>query len=373
MSQSPGAPQPTDLPSLEDLNEIIASLPALYRAADMTTFPVASLRFINHLIPTAMFSSYNELEFNTGSARIVFEPERYSAIAENNKPTMWKYRHQHPIMRLYEVGKDDGVHMISDFLSEEEFHKLDIYKTIFGPVGLEDTLSFVLQSSRDRKIFYTINSSTRFGERDRAIARIIQPHLMQAFENVLAFTDAKAMASLSTHAFRSGSHGLILADFSGRIIHASKLASDHLTHAVTGNAADHAPFATNESLPPRLFAWLDRMDRSPGTTAPQLEIEFPGLSLVFRGAVVDGQHWIIASQEQQIAVLVKSLRDTYLLSARQADVLLWLSRGKSNQDIATILDISDRTVAKHVEHLYEKLGVENRLSATRKALDAIGG
>jgi len=53
--------------------------------------------------------------------------------------------------------------------------------------------------------------------------------------------------------------------------------------------------------------------------------------------------------------------------------LLWLSRGKSNADIATILNISGRTVAKHVEHIFGKLGVENRLAASHKAIDLLGG
>jgi DNA-binding CsgD family transcriptional regulator len=48
--------------------------------------------------------------------------------------------------------------------------------------------------------------------------------------------------------------------------------------------------------------------------------------------------------------------------------LLWLSRGKSNRDIAAILGLSPRTVNKHLEQMFEKLGVENRASATALAV-----
>lgn len=48
---------------------------------------------------------------------------------------------------------------------------------------------------------------------------------------------------------------------------------------------------------------------------------------------------------------------------READVLLWITRGKSNLEIGTILDISPRTVKKHLEHIYRKLGVKSRLAA----------
>ncbi len=45
-------------------------------------------------------------------------------------------------------------------------------------------------------------------------------------------------------------------------------------------------------------------------------------------------------------------------------MLLWLTRGKSNRDIATILDLSPRTVNKHLEVVFTKLGVENRATAS---------
>jgi DNA-binding NarL/FixJ family response regulator len=62
------------------------------------------------------------------------------------------------------------------------------------------------------------------------------------------------------------------------------------------------------------------------------------------------------------------LRSRLCLTSREAEVLLWLSRGKSNRDIAAILGLSPRTVNKHLEQMFEKLGVENRASATAVAV-----
>ena len=56
------------------------------------------------------------------------------------------------------------------------------------------------------------------------------------------------------------------------------------------------------------------------------------------------------------------LRDA-LLTAREAEVLAWLAKGKTNRDIADILGMSPRTVSKHLEHIFEKLGVETRAAA----------
>ena len=52
------------------------------------------------------------------------------------------------------------------------------------------------------------------------------------------------------------------------------------------------------------------------------------------------------------------------LTRRETEVLSWLAKGKTNRDIADILGISRHTVSKHLEHLFEKLGVETRSAAT---------
>ena len=56
------------------------------------------------------------------------------------------------------------------------------------------------------------------------------------------------------------------------------------------------------------------------------------------------------------------------LTIREAEVLLWIARGKSNRDIGEILSLSPRTVNKHLEQVYAKLGVENRTSAAALAM-----
>jgi DNA-binding CsgD family transcriptional regulator len=66
------------------------------------------------------------------------------------------------------------------------------------------------------------------------------------------------------------------------------------------------------------------------------------------------------------------LRQKLTVTEREAEVLLWIARGKSNRDIAEILDLSPRTVNKHLEQIYAKLGVENRASAAALAVRTIG-
>lgn len=59
------------------------------------------------------------------------------------------------------------------------------------------------------------------------------------------------------------------------------------------------------------------------------------------------------------------------LTARATETLLWLAQGKTNPDIATILGITESTVKKHVQEIFEKLGVETRGAATVLALEIL--
>lgn len=60
------------------------------------------------------------------------------------------------------------------------------------------------------------------------------------------------------------------------------------------------------------------------------------------------------------------------LTPREAEVLFWVARGKTNDEIATVLGIGVTTVKKHLESTFAKLGVENRTSAAAMALEKLG-
>ncbi len=61
------------------------------------------------------------------------------------------------------------------------------------------------------------------------------------------------------------------------------------------------------------------------------------------------------------------------LTPREAEVLLWVTQGKSNLDVAAILGMSDKTVKQHMGSVFQKLGVESRNAASLRALEILGG
>jgi DNA-binding NarL/FixJ family response regulator len=59
------------------------------------------------------------------------------------------------------------------------------------------------------------------------------------------------------------------------------------------------------------------------------------------------------------------------LTAREAEVLLWVAQGKSNADVAAILGMSEKTAKQHLGSVFEKLGVENRNAAAMRAVEVL--
>lgn len=84
------------------------------------------------------------------------------------------------------------------------------------------------------------------------------------------------------------------------------------------------------------------------------------------GASGLGESMVLLSHEAPQAPAARRLQQV-ALTPRETEVLSWLSKGKTNRDIADILGMSPRTVNKHLEHIFEKLGVETRTAAAAVA------
>jgi DNA-binding NarL/FixJ family response regulator len=138
-------------------------------------------------------------------------------------------------------------------------------------------------------------------------------------------------------------------------------------------ASDKPPGALEKStLPPPWLEWLGHVQSglgdsrdspsTPGLQNDQFRLQYMGklgpnefLLRLAKGSSADGP----AEFSRELG-----------LTKREGEVLSWLSKGKSNRDIAQILGLSPRTVDKHLEQIYAKLGVENRTAAASVAVKA---
>jgi DNA-binding CsgD family transcriptional regulator len=84
-----------------------------------------------------------------------------------------------------------------------------------------------------------------------------------------------------------------------------------------------------------------------------------------------GGDWLIVMREASDVAVIHTMGLAFKLTAREAEVLYWVVKGKINRDIADILGASPATVKKHLERVFAKLGVETRTSAAAMAINRI--
>lgn len=94
------------------------------------------------------------------------------------------------------------------------------------------------------------------------------------------------------------------------------------------------------------------------------------LTAIYFGQSNQGEH-LIRLIDDNAADEKTVIKDYFGITKREADVYLWLAKGKTNREIARILDMSPRTVNKHLEQLFKKLGVDNRTSAAAMAIQCL--
>lgn len=97
------------------------------------------------------------------------------------------------------------------------------------------------------------------------------------------------------------------------------------------------------------------------STALILKNSQPELTLHFERQEQD--HYLVRLSKNRPAPTAKRLQETLPITKREAEVLFWLSHAKTNWEISQILEMSPRTVNKHLEMVFKKLEVENRTAA----------
>jgi len=186
---------------------------------------------------------------------------------------------------------------------------------------------------------------------DEMLARV-QVHLSTAMKTKSA---RRALEEMGQPAFAC--------DVNGTLLWATRVAEE-LLGSTGAELASWQP-VLSQDLP----AWLTR---SPERNAMlRLTSDQPEVSVRYLGRPLPGEYLMRFVLNEEVAAR-KALQAAFDLTDRETQVLFWLSRGKTNQEIAQILEMSPRTVNKHLEPVFRKLGVENRTAAVATAL-AISG
>jgi DNA-binding response OmpR family regulator/DNA-binding CsgD family transcriptional regulator len=150
-------------------------------------------------------------------------------------------------------------------------------------------------------------------------------------------------------------------DINGRIVWSTA----HVRQLLT---SDNREDWLSIQLPDQIKTWLAHNPEK--YSAIQLKGLDNSLQVKFLGRVSPGEY-LLGLLEDDETVSRTALKARFELTEREAEVLFWLSRGKTNIEIGQILSMSPRTVNKHLEPVYRKLSVENRTTAVAVCLQFI--
>lgn len=348
----------------KDLEDALAFAARLHACQDPSELRRVTVRGLSELI---------------GAERVTFEHfaptvPRLWAVADPDDPYlpwMWEtfltHLHEHPVIKHYRATGDLGANKISDFVSTREWRRTELYQRLYRPLGYEDQMGVCL-APPGREFYSVVLSRGRrsFSERDRGLLTLLRPHFAQAHANALAFERLQRENDRRQEATNWLTQSAILLDELGRVLHCPPRARLWLRRYFGEN------FQRN-LLPARLDAWVRRQLFNRGLPAKPAfplirEREGSRLILRLRAAPEENRFAIIA---EELSAPAPSTLRTLGLTRRQLEILLEVEKGKSNDEIAAALFISPLTVRKHLENIFDALGVTNRTAAVSRLRELV--
>ncbi|BBK41221.1 hypothetical protein STVA_12410 [Allostella vacuolata] len=255
-------------------------------------------------------------------------------------------------------GADRGPVSYLDFMGRKRLEATALWEFLCRPLDLSWDLS--VNFHRAGEVFFTISTSRsrrRHDAAERALLAMLQPHLRQRFL-LAAMAEPDHPLLHTTPAGQGGPAGHIVCDRDGRLLFAPETTLEGLRRAGIRHG---------QLLPDEWLRWIRNgpADRDhPGV----------GTGLRLRGATGDAHlHHLGDSATGEHHLLVRLPAEAPgSLTAREQEVALWLTRGKTNREIAAILAVSPSTVKHHVASILDKLMVENRTTAAIRLRSMFG-
>ncbi|HVZ17569.1 MAG TPA: helix-turn-helix transcriptional regulator [Terriglobales bacterium] len=278
---------------------------------------------------------------------------------------LWaQHMSEHPVLH-YAAGGGRRAMRISDFWSRRQLHDRGLHNDFYRLYEIEDALCITVPSPPPCVIGIGWHDKRIFSDRERLIADIVRPHLSQAWRNARIVSRMQRQLQSLNASVESLGIGVIICEPNGRVRMINATACQYLAEYLGITCG------VDRLLPDELLQWTRQQNTLLFTT----EVPEPlspavyhkdGKSLAIRLLTRDGTNMLLM-QENVSGVENRGL-DRYGLTPREIEVLSWIAKGKTNAEIAVILNTSIGTVKKHVEHVFLKLGVETRTSAAAIAL-----
>ncbi|MEO8506636.1 MAG: LuxR C-terminal-related transcriptional regulator [Betaproteobacteria bacterium] len=315
----------------------VRGLPELV-GADLTTLLVGSLA--------------------TGKRQVEGFPER--ALSAADIECFDRFFFQHPLVRFHSAHADGGTHRVSDSLPDAAFRGTALCAEYYRRIGIEHAVAVPIYVDAATLVSFVLDRSGRdFDADDLALLEAVREPLAFLYRQVRAGEDARALVGRFRAWLDAEGWCEIEVDAAFRIRRGNRRGL-----ALLGVAVPERGLRPGALLPASLRDWLKRARGGPAGTALTLDAGARRLALRALPAI-DGDGWLLYVGDKAPAP-ISAPPATCGLSPREREVLDWVAAGKSDAQAAAILGISVRTVQKHLEHVYVKLGVEGRTAAVMR-------
>lgn len=290
-------------------------------------------------------------------------------LRESLRPALERTGHQHPAVPY--LLRTNGEHsvQISDFVSQRAYKKLDIYQDFFKRVDTNYQVATLLTVRPSFMIPVCFNRKHRdFSMHDRVQLDLLRLHLVQASRSAQAVTQLQNQLNTLNQTMEDSHQALISVTDTGRI----RFMTSHAMRLLTRYGV--SIHKTRNWLPTTLRDWLrhelTRLESHTFATSPPKPLHIEGAESCLNIYYLrKGSHLLLLINEQFTRLSVANLAQLGL-SRRETEILDWVVQGKTNLEIGAILGISHRTVQKHLERIFARLGVENRHAAISLVLSA---
>jgi DNA-binding CsgD family transcriptional regulator len=323
----------------------------LHHADGLDAFRRTALEALPRAVP-ADYVSYNELGWD-GEALVALARPELPAWA-HDAWTRWS--HQNPLLRRYATTRDGRPYRFSDVLAPGELERLELHRELYGPLGIDHQLAVMLPAPADRIIAVVLSGARAFTEDDRRTADLLRPHLIQAFRNAALRDELRGVVAALDAGLEVGGDAVVVAGADGRVRLATSAAGDLLALTAVGR------LEPGDELPAAL--------RDPGVARVVLPAGERGPVVARRVPAADGRSVALLVEHGSRGASLELLEQLGL-TRREAEVLRALMRGLPTAEVARAMGISPRTVHKHAERIFGKLGVRDRVGAVAAAWAAI--
>lgn len=292
--------------------------------------------------------------------------DRFASVDHNDA---WQlHRRDHPLVGHYAVRRDARAWSLHDFVTPLQFRNTLLYKKLYQPHGIEFQLVLTVPwPDRAPRVLALNRRHTAFSDDDRHLLELLWPHLAQAVRNSRS---TRRPHHLTEHDEGQAARGVIVLDNAGRV----ELCTEQARIWLTRYCIDGFSRREIRSLPEPISSWVSSgLDHhtllSRGIADPPATLfvrrgdQFLALRLVMDHG--RGQHLVL--MEETPMTTPPDLLVGLGLTPREAEVLAWVAQGKTNREVGLILGLSTRTVQKHLERVFAKLGVESRTGAILRA------